>query len=182
MSIFPPKTYYPSGYSTINCITNYTTIGKYCKLINCLAWWRLMSPIAPVVPFSILLATVFFKKHNSFKKSRVGCNWCVLCRRIKRESILSLCGPWTLFKKCNQNPIQKTHWLWDERTGSAQMLTRFGFLPTKWHHSSTTLLSDPQTHFMRKVNVHVIISPEVSSELHVFLLSHANYLLHLWLW
>ncbi len=40
------------GYSIINWITNYTTIGKYCKLINCSAWWRLMSPTAPVVPFS----------------------------------------------------------------------------------------------------------------------------------
>ncbi len=42
-----------------------------------------MSPTAPVVPFSNLLATVFFKKLNSLKKSRVGYNWCVLCRRIK---------------------------------------------------------------------------------------------------
>ncbi len=25
------------GYSKINGITNYTTTGKYCKLINCLA-------------------------------------------------------------------------------------------------------------------------------------------------
>ncbi len=25
------------GYSKMNCITNYTTTGKYCKLINCLA-------------------------------------------------------------------------------------------------------------------------------------------------
>ncbi len=113
------------GYSTINWITNYTTTGKYCKLINCSAWWRLMSPTAPVVPFSNLLATVFFKKHNSLKKSRVGCNWCVLCHRIKRESILSLCEPRTLFKGFNQNPIQKTHWLWDYGTGSAKMLTRF---------------------------------------------------------
>ncbi len=98
-------------YSKINCITNYTTTGKYCKLINCSAWWRLMSPTAPVVPFSNLLATVFFKKHNSLKKSRVGCNWCVLCRRIKHESILSLCEPLTLFKGFNQNPIQRTHWV-----------------------------------------------------------------------
>ncbi len=81
------------GYSKINCITNYTTTEKYCKLINCLAWWRWMSPTAPVVPFSNLLATVFFKKNYSLKKSRVWCNWCVLCRRIKRESILSLCEP-----------------------------------------------------------------------------------------
>ncbi len=51
-------------------------------------------------------------------------NWCVLCRRIKRESILSLCEPRTLFKVFNQNPIQKTHWLWDDGTGSAKMLTR----------------------------------------------------------
>ncbi len=35
----------------------------------------------PVVPFSNLLAIVFFKKRNSLKKSREGCNWCVLCRR-----------------------------------------------------------------------------------------------------
>ncbi len=113
------------GYSTINWITNCTTTGKYCTLINCSAWWRLMSQTAPVVPFSNLLATVFFKKRNSLKKSRVGSNWCVLCRRIKRESILSLCEPRTLFKGFNQNPIQKTHWLWDDGTGSAKMLTRF---------------------------------------------------------
>ncbi len=36
-------------------------------------------------------------------------NWCVLCRRIKRQSILSLCEPRTLFKGFNQNPIKKTH-------------------------------------------------------------------------
>ncbi len=66
-----------------------------------------MSPTAPVVPFSNLLATVFFKKRNSFKKPRVWFNWCVLCRRIKLESILSLCEPRTLFKGFNQNPIQK---------------------------------------------------------------------------
>ncbi len=61
-----------------------------------------------LIPYcSPMLATVFFKKHNSLKKSRVGCNWCVLCRRIKRESILSLCEPRTLFKGINQNPIQK---------------------------------------------------------------------------
>ncbi len=38
---------------------------------------------------------------------------------IKRESILSLCEPRALFKGFNQNPIQKTHWLWDD----AKMLT-----------------------------------------------------------
>ncbi len=64
------------GYSKINCITNYTTTGKYGKLINCSAWWRWMS--AHVVPFNNLLATVFSKKYNSLKKSRVLCNWCVL--------------------------------------------------------------------------------------------------------
>ncbi len=98
------------GYFKINCITNYTTTGKYCKLINCSAWWRWMSPTAPVVPFSNSLATVIFKKRTSLKKSRVGFNWFVLCRRIKRESILI--------------PF-KTHWLWDDGTGSAKMLTRF---------------------------------------------------------
>ncbi len=69
-----------------------------------------MSPTAPAVPFSHLLAMVFFKKCNSLKKkSRVGCNWCVLCCRIKHESILSLCELWTLFKGFNQkkNPIKK---------------------------------------------------------------------------
>ncbi len=35
--------------------------------VNCLAWWRWMSPTAPVVPFSNLLATVFFKKRNRKK-------------------------------------------------------------------------------------------------------------------
>ncbi len=94
------------GYSTINWITNYTTTGKYCKLINCSAWWRLMFPTAPVVPFSNWLATVFFKKHNS-KKSWVWCYWCVLCRRIKCESMFSLWEPQTLFKGFNQNPIKK---------------------------------------------------------------------------
>ncbi len=98
------------GYSKINCTINYTWTGKYCKLINCSAWWRLMSPTASVVPFSNLLATVF-KKHNSLKKSWVWCNWCVLCRRIKRESNLSLCEPRSLFKGFNQNPIKKTHWV-----------------------------------------------------------------------
>ncbi len=48
--------------------------------------------------------------------SRVWCNGCVLCRRIKRESILSLCEPRTLFKGFNQNPIKKKHWLWDDGT------------------------------------------------------------------
>ncbi len=91
----------------MNCITIYTTTGKYCKLINCLAWWRWMSLTVPVVSFSNLLATVFFKKCNSLKKSWVWCNWCVLCRTIKLESILSLCEPRTLFKGFNQNPIQK---------------------------------------------------------------------------
>ncbi len=50
---------------------------------------------------------------NSLKKSQVWSNWCVLCHRIKRDSILSLCEPRILFKGFNQNPIQKTHWLWD---------------------------------------------------------------------
>ncbi len=73
-----------------------------------------------------LLVTVFFKKRNSLKtKSIVCCNWCVLCRRITLERILSLFGPRTLFKGFNQNLIQKTHWLWDDGTGSAKMLTRF---------------------------------------------------------
>ncbi len=89
------------GYSTINCITNDTTTGKYCKLINYLAWWRWMSPTAPVVPFSNLLATIFFKKCNILKKSQVWINWCVLCSKIKRGSILSLCEPRTLFKELN---------------------------------------------------------------------------------
>ncbi len=31
-----------------------------------------MSPTAPVVPFSNLLAAVIFKKRNSLKKSRMG--------------------------------------------------------------------------------------------------------------
>ncbi len=31
-----------------------------------------MSPTAPVVPFSNLLATVFFKKHNSLKNQEWG--------------------------------------------------------------------------------------------------------------
>ncbi len=66
-----------------------------------------MSQKAPVFPFSNLLATVFFKKRNSFKKSRVWANWYGLCRRIKRDSILSLCEPRTLFKGFNQNPIKK---------------------------------------------------------------------------
>ncbi len=117
-----------TGYSKMNWITNYTTTGKYCKLVNCLAWWRWMSPTAPVVPFSNLLANVFFKKRflrNSLKKSRVWCNWCVLCHRIKQESILSLCEPRTLFKGFNQNPMKKSHWLWDDGTGSAKMLTPF---------------------------------------------------------
>ncbi len=96
------------GYSKINCITNYTTTGKYCKLINCSAWWRLMSPTAPVVPFSNLLATVFFKKHNSLKKSRVRCNWCVLCCRIKRESILSLCEPRSYFSEFSCSDVWST--------------------------------------------------------------------------
>ncbi len=138
MSIFPPKTCHISGqsnnnikcgkllivYSEMNCITNYTTTGKYCKLINFLAWWCWMSPTAPVDPFSNLLATVF-KKRNSLKKSRVWCNWCVLCRRINRESIFSLCESQTLFKGFNQNTIKKKHWLWDDGTGSAKMLTLF---------------------------------------------------------
>ncbi len=51
-----------------------------------------MSPTAPVVPFSNLLATVIFKKCNSLKNYECGVTG-VLCRRIKRESILSLCEP-----------------------------------------------------------------------------------------
>ncbi len=53
-----------------------------------------------------------------------------------------------------------------------------------WPRAMTSwrLLSDSHTHLMRKVNMHVIISPEVWFELHVFLLSHANDLLHLWIW
>ncbi len=68
-----------------------------------------MSLTARVVPFSNVLATVFFTKRDSLKKTQVGCNWCVLYRRIKRESILSLCEPRTLFKEFYQKPIQKTH-------------------------------------------------------------------------
>ncbi len=109
-------------YYEMNWIKNYTTNEKYCKLINCLAWWRWMSPTAPVVPFSNLLANVLFKKRNSLKKSWV---WCVLCRRIKRESILSSCEPRTLFNGFNQNLIKKIHELWDDGTGSAKMLTPF---------------------------------------------------------
>ncbi len=59
-----------------------------------------------LVPISNLLATVFFKKRISLKKSRVRSNLCVLCRIMKRESVLSLCEPWTLFKGFNQNPIK----------------------------------------------------------------------------
>ncbi len=82
-----------------------------------------------VVPFSNLLATVFYKKRYSLKKyewGETGVLCCrILCHRIKHESILSLCDPRTIFKGINQNPIQKTHWLWDDGTGSAKMLTRF---------------------------------------------------------
>ncbi len=57
-------------------------------------------------------------------------------------------------------------------------------LRVHWPRAMTSwrLLSDSHTHLMRKVNMHVIISPEVWFELHVFLLSHANDLLHLWIW
>ncbi len=86
-SIFPPRTFRISGQSKktlsnnkIKCgklligySTNYATIEKYCKLINCSARWRLMT--APVVPFSNLLATVFLR-NITVKKSRVCCNWC----------------------------------------------------------------------------------------------------------
>ncbi len=110
----------------------HTTNGKYCKLINVQfnARWRLMSPTAPVVPFSNLLATVF-KKRNSFlkRKSREWCNWCVLCRRINRESILSLCKPRTLCKGFNQNPIKKKNILtlgrWSRKCQNTNSLPGF---------------------------------------------------------
>ncbi len=115
------------GYSKMNRITNYTT-GKYCKLINCLAWWRWMSPTAPVVPFSNLLATIFFKKLK--KNHECGVTGVFYVVELYRESILSLCEPRTLFKGFHQNTIQKTRWLWDDGTGSAKMLTRFWVLRT----------------------------------------------------
>ncbi len=112
----------------MNRITNYTTTGKYCKLINCLAWWRWMSPTATVVPFSNLLATIFLKK---LKKHECGVTGVFYVVELYRESILGLCEPRTLFKGFNQNTIKKTRWLWDDGTGSAKMpnsLTCFTYL------------------------------------------------------
>ncbi len=34
--------------------------------------WRWMSPTVPVVPFSYLLASIFFKQRNSLKKHECG--------------------------------------------------------------------------------------------------------------
>ena len=38
---------------------------------------------------------------------------------------LVVCWPQSLLKASNQTPIQRTHWLWDERTWGAKMQTNF---------------------------------------------------------
>lgn len=80
------------------------------------------------VSFRHTLATAVCKTRKHFLVQMWDIYWGVLCRRTKRVNIFSLWQPQTLFQAVNWNFIQKTHWLWDEGTRGAKMLTDFRVL------------------------------------------------------
>lgn len=74
-----------------------------------------------VVAFTHLLATNFKKKNTH---TRAEYYWCILCNKLKREIIFSLCLPQTLFQVFEEKKnIQQN--LLTYGTGSAKMITRF---------------------------------------------------------